>query len=221
MKAKAYFAGVDPAASSKKWSGLAVVDRAKRVVFLGRWKTFDDLLSILHEYQPGVKLIGVDGPLQPPYDLGRCCFTSESSSCGHRQQGERKGRYCENVLIQNGYRCFLTSRNSFIPSWVYRCFILNDFLKEHGFSTLEVFPYAARKILFPDLVGKKQHRQFREALQTRLRQWGLIFPDSPKLYSHDELDAMMAAITVFLHTQKKTQLVGDEKDGFICIPVER
>jgi len=186
--------------------------------YLGRWKSFEEILEILTPFQQQLEYVGIDGPLQPPHELGRCCFTSEFEKCGHRQTGGIKGRYCEYLLNKNGYRCFVTSRNSFVRQWVFRCFLLNDFLTAQGFATLEVFPYAARRILFPALTGKKQKLEFRQTLQKELQKWGLVFPVSGRLYSHDELDAALAAVTGLLHSQNKTRLLGDERDGFICIP---
>jgi predicted nuclease with RNAse H fold len=218
LKVDKYFAGIDPSASSEKYSGLCLMDEQKVVQFIGRWKLFEEMFAILKPYQPQLEYIGIDGPLQPPHELGRCCFAVGSDQCGHQQSGRFKGRYCEYLLIKKGYRCFLTTRDSFVRPWVYRCFLLNDFLKEHHFNTVEVFPYATRRILFPNFKGKKQQKEFRRALQTELQDWGLILPSSGRVYSHDELDAALAALTVLLHFQHKSRLLGDERDGFICIP---
>ena len=209
---------MDPSASSNKPSGLGIIDGNKRVRYLGSWKTFEELLEIMCPFQSKLEYAGIDGPLQPPHELGRCCFTSGSGKCGHRQQGKIRGRYCEYLLNKNGYRCFVTSRNSFARQWVYRCFLLNDFLKAQKITTLEVFPYAARRILFPAITGKKQLLKFRQTLQQELQNWGLVFPETGKCYSHDELDAALAAVTVLLHSRHRTRMLGDERDGFICIP---
>jgi len=213
-----YFAGIDPSASSEKFSGLCLIDEQKVVQFIGRWKSFAEIIVLLKPYQTQLEFVGIDGPLQPPHELGRCCFTPESDQCGHQQSGKYQGRYCEYLLIKNGYHCFLTTRNSFVRQWVSRCFLLNDFLKEHCYNTMEVFPYATRRILFPNLTGKKQQPGFRKILQKELGDWGLILPALSQVYSHDELDAALAAMTVLLHYQNKSRLLGDERDGFICIP---
>jgi predicted nuclease with RNAse H fold len=218
LKADKYFAGIDPSGSSEKYSGLCLMNEQKEVRFIGRWKLFEEILAILKPFQSQLEYIGIDGPLQPPHELGRCCFTDGSPQCEHKQSDGFKGRYCEYLLIKNGYRCFLTTRNSFVRPWIYRCFLLNDFLLEHHFSTVEVFPYATRRILFPNLTGKKQQLSFRWTLQKELQSWGLIIPPSGRVYSHDELDAALAALTVLLHFQHKSILLGSERDGFICIP---
>jgi len=91
-------------------------------------------------------------------------------------------------------------------------------LKAQKITTLEVFPYATRRILFPAITGKKQLLKFRQTLQQELQNWGLVFPETGKCYSHDELDAALAAVTVLLHSWHRTRMLGDERDGFICIP---
>jgi predicted nuclease with RNAse H fold len=218
LSRRKYFAGLDPSASSNKPSGLCIIDGNKRVHYLGSWRTFEELLEYLSPFQAKLEFAGVDGPLQPPHELGRCCFTSGFRNCQHRQRGKIKGRYCEYLLNKNGYRCFVTSRNSFARQWVYRCFLLNDLLTAQKVSALEVFPYATRRILFPAITGKKQLLKFRQNLQQELQKWGLVFPDTGKFYSHDELDAALAAVTVLLHSRHRTRMLGDEQDGFICIP---
>jgi predicted nuclease with RNAse H fold len=215
---KKLFVGIDPSGSDKNPSGICILDSMKDIRFLGKWKTISDFQEILDSFRDEIRLVAIDGPLQPPHDLDRCCFSEQSSGCGHEQTGDNKGRTCERLLIKMGYRCFLTSKNSFVKGWVDRCFRLNEFLIGQGYRTIEVFPYATRKILFPGLPGKKYQRSFRQHLQRNLSQKGYSLPESDHLYSHDELDALLAAITSRLHFLKNTELVGDERDGYIVLP---
>lgn len=83
---------------------------------------------------------------------------------------------------------------------------------------MEVFPYATRKILFTNLEGKKQQKAFRIMLQSHLKNFGIDFPLRPKVYSHDELDSVLAAVTGLLHAQSKSETLGDDLDGYIVIP---
>ncbi len=212
-----FYIGIDPSGSDHRPSGLCVLTRKREIVRLQRWFSFNELPVLLDEYAPDQCLVGVDGPLQPPHELHRCCF-EDNSRCPHRQTTPYKGRSGEYQLIRMGFPCFPTSKNSFLRGWVRRCFALNDWLVAQGFPILEVFPFATRRILFPTLSGKKQQRAFREHLQCHLQEWGIRFPESEHLYSHDELDAVLAAVTVWLHDRGKTQLLGDERDGWIVIP---
>ncbi len=212
------FVGVDPSGSAMRPSGICIINRSKKVSLLGRWNTFKDIEKLLLPFREKICSIGIDGPLQPPHELDRCCFTRQSDHCSHKQTGKYKGRYCEYLLIKKGYRCFLTSKDSFVKTWVSRCFRLNEILTALGFRTIEVFPYAARKILFPDLPGKKYQRSFRQQLQKCLSEKGYILPEPDFIYSHDELDAVLAAVTSRLHFLGQAELVGDERDGYIVIP---
>jgi predicted RNase H-like nuclease len=48
--------------------------------------------------------------------------------------------------------------------------------------------------------------------------WGIQFPAKTGQFSHDELDAVLAAVTAMLHHQKRTEMIGDARDGYIVIP---
>jgi predicted nuclease with RNAse H fold len=211
------YVGLDPSASAQKKSGICVLNRNKEVQFIGKWNNFEEIIKILTPLNVKKYLIGIDGPLQLPHELDVCCF-SYPSVCQHQQTTAYKGRYCESILIKMGYRCFMTSKNSFVKSWILRCLNLKEYLQKQSFDTLEVFPFATRRILFPDLSGKKQTLQFRKILLSNLRRWGVHFPPEDRIYSHDELDAVLAAITALLHGNHQTEMIGDERDGFIIIP---
>jgi len=213
-----FYIGLDPSASSSKPSGICVLNRKGVIVLVGKWFEFSEITEKLNSLIGNVKVVAIDGPLQPPHELDRCCFSSKSIICEHQQTTPYKGRYCEQLLLRKGYRCFVTSKNSFAKKWVERCFILNDFIKDSGFRIIEVFPYATRKILFPDLEGKKQYTSFRIRLQSRLNHFGINFPIHHKIYTHDELDSILASITGLLDAQGKSEILGDDLDGYIVIP---
>ena len=213
-----FYIGLDPSASPLKPSGICVLNQQAKIIHIGKWMEFSEIAEILESLMGQVHSVAIDGPFQPPHELDRCCFSSNSGDCEHKQTTPFKGRYCEQLLIKRGYRCFVSSKKSFAKKWVNRCFLLNDFIKESGIKTLEVFPYATRKILFTHLKGQKQQKVFRIKLQSHLIQFGINFPFHPKVYSHDELDAVLAAVTGLLHAQSKSEALGDDLDGYIVIP---
>ncbi|GAB4370164.1 MAG: hypothetical protein Kow0042_12300 [Calditrichia bacterium] len=212
------FAGIDPSAKPENKSALCLLDAHLTILHLGEWNTFSELDHILRPYKSLIQTIGIDGPLQLPHELKRCCFTPSTPGCSHRQTVPYRGRYCEYVLNKNGYRCYATSKNSFVKSWVLRCLDLAQFLMSKGYALLEVFPTATRKILFSEVSGKKQSKSTRLALVQALKREGVIFPQGKKSYSHHQLDALLAAYTALLHYRGKTMAVGDERDGYIIIP---
>jgi len=68
LSRRKYFAGLDPSASPEKSSGLCLIDGDKRMHYLGRWKSFEEILGILTPFQQQLEYVGIDGPLQPPAD---------------------------------------------------------------------------------------------------------------------------------------------------------
>jgi predicted nuclease with RNAse H fold len=212
------YVGLDPSASSVKPSGICVLNQQGNIHHIGKWSEFSEISDLLESLMGTVRFVAIDGPIQLPHELDLCCFSSDSEDCKHRQTTPFKGRYCEQLLLRRGFRCYLTSRNSFAKKWVQRCYRLNSFLKGCGFQPIEVFPYATRKLLFPDLQGKKQHTSSKIQLQSKLVGFGIVLPVGQKVYSHDELDAVLAAITGLLHAQNRTESLGDNLDGYIIIP---
>jgi predicted nuclease with RNAse H fold len=211
------YVGLDPSASTAKKSGACILNHNREIMYIGKWNNFGEISAIFKKYPAMQYLIGIDGPLQLPHELDTCCF-SETPICSHRQTTSYKGRYCESLLIKKGYRCFMTSRNSFVKSWIRRCLALGNYLRQRLYDTIEVFPFASRRILFPDLVGQKQTNIFRKKLIENLVEWGIRFPSDWRIYSHDELDALLAAITALLHGDGQSERVGDYRDGYIIIP---
>jgi predicted nuclease with RNAse H fold len=212
------FVGLDPSAGPSKSSGICLLNETKKIEYLGHWNHQEEILEILMSVSGKPSIIGIDGPLRLPHELDLCCFTELNSQCDHKQTTPYKGRYCEYLLIKKGYRCFLTSKNSFVKSWVRRCLALQNFLRHHLFETIEVFPYATRRILFPHITGKKHSLPFRENLLQSLIDWGIQFSGKAGCFSHDELDALLAAVTVYLHHQNQIEMIGDDRDGYIVIP---
>ncbi len=211
------FVGLDPSAATSKASGVCVLSNTMEVVHIGKWFTFNELHELLQNNKNRINRIGIDGPLQTPHELDKCCFQS-NSDCFHQQTTPYKGRYGEYLLNRNGFRCFVTSKNSFAKKWALRCIELNDYLMNYGYETSEVYPTATRKILFPQLNEAKQLKSMREALQKSLSDWGVLFSQREHIYSHDELDAVLAALTMWLHYHQQTISIGNAKDGFIILP---
>jgi len=83
-------------------------------------------------------------------------------------------------------------------------------------AALEVYPHAAFVTL---LGGSPPPKSGRAGLAVRvaaLRAAGVVWDD---YYDHDSLDALAAALTVWRFAQGLATPVGDERDGFIWLPV--
>jgi predicted nuclease with RNAse H fold len=95
---------------------------------------------------------------------------------------------------------------------------LNRLCNDLSFRTFEVYPTATRKILFPDLTEKKQLKAGRKKLMDKLAGCGVSFPCQSQIYTHDEMDAALAAFTVLLHDNGSSIALGNHLDGFIVLP---
>ncbi len=87
---------------------------------------------------------------------------------------------------------------------------LASHLKDKGISYIEVFSTASAKIL-----GVYSKDDFR--MQKSMMALDLQGDVNTKILSRDELDAVVAAVTAYLHTVGQTRDVGDEA-GVITVP---
>jgi predicted nuclease with RNAse H fold len=81
---------------------------------------------------------------------------------------------------------------------------------------VEVYPYATKRLLFAPLPAAKQTAAGRAALVRALQGAGLMLPC--RELSHHELDAIVAAYTVYLFAVGRAEEVGDEEEGYIIVP---
>jgi predicted nuclease with RNAse H fold len=86
-------------------------------------------------------------------------------------------------------------------------------LKEEKINVIEVHPASTRKALG---MPSKDWSQ----IQENLRQMGLKGDLENRVLSHHEIDAVTAALTAYLHMKGKTSLVGEQKEGYIVVPVK-
>jgi len=87
-------------------------------------------------------------------------------------------------------------------------------IKRRGFNVIEVHPTSTRKALkMPTKDWKK--------IQTVFIRIGLEGDLKTRALTDHEIDAVTAALTAHLHLQGKTELMGDEEEGYIVVPTER
>lgn len=86
-------------------------------------------------------------------------------------------------------------------------------IQRRGLNVIEVHPTSTRKALkMPTKDWKKIHQIF-----TRI---GLEGNLKTRALTDHEIDAVTAALTAHLHLQGKTELMGDEEEGYIVVPTE-
>ncbi len=82
-----------------------------------------------------------------------------------------------------------------------------------GFIVIEVHPTSTRKALKMSIKDWKR-------IQTAFTCIGLEGALKTRALTAHEIDAVTAALTGHLHLQRKTELIGDEEEGYIVVPRE-
>ncbi len=155
----------------------------------------DDSLVFVGDYGEAdfskVKAAGVDAPLSFP----------------------KAGpfRECERLLLKMGIRLF-PSGAPFFRKIALRGIEIAEELRKKGVEVFEVYPYATRVILDIAPGEKKQKKEGLEKIREALSK----FIEIPEL-NHDEVDAVIAALTVKLYYEGKG-VVLKGSDGSILVP---
>jgi predicted nuclease with RNAse H fold len=204
-------AGIDLTAG-KRVSDIAALDLAGgRVAFMTAL-TDDDILDVLSRV--GAEVVAIDSPMGLP--AGLCCL-EETCSCAPVDGAV--GRSAERVLIKRGIPCFWTTKRTIIKSMIYRAIPLKSRLESEGYTVLEVFPYAVKRVLLGRRLPRKSLPDGIAHLVLGAR--GLL-PDccwpEPWAPGHDQLDALYCAITARLFTLGQTEALGDPAEVPIIVP---
>jgi predicted nuclease with RNAse H fold len=211
------FGGIDPSGSENEPTACAVMDDDRKIVDVSMQRTDREIADFFTAYQQDLFAIGVDGPCYFPTGLYSCCFQQDDFSCQHEQPNGVKGRACERELAKQGIGCFFTVKKAFARGWILRSVKLHHNLTQLGYRILEVYPYASKRILFGRHIPKKFTIAGMQWLQDQIANLGIAFSQIQP-HTHHEFDAIMAAITVYLHYVGKAVEVGDETEGRIIIP---
>ncbi len=146
----------------------------------------------LYSHPVSCNAVGIDAPLSLP----------ESGNL----------RECERELLKKGIRLFPSGAEFFRPVVERGMQIAREFRKE-GIRVFEVYPYATRKILGIAPEAKKSRKEGRKKIIDKLSE----FVDGvERLSGHDDIDAVISALTVLLYFEGKARVVG--QNG-ILIPV--
>ncbi len=207
------FVGLDPTATANKPTAAAVLNEhgvVREVRLLG---PDEAILSWLRSWGSGeVRLVGFDGPTALPEGLSEEAFA----------RGEAPGarRAAELTLAKRGIGCFFTTSRSFAKPWALRCVKLAQAITRAGFRMAEVYPHATKTVLWgPRYPRPKAHREVRLWLLKALRALGVSWRPS-HLPTHDELDAVVAALTAFLAWRGLVEWLGLPEPP-VALPFER
>lgn len=119
-------------------------------------------------------------------------------------------RKADKEMIKQGYRVF-PPRLPSMKKLTQRAVRLNRILSESGFKTIEVHPTSTCKALSIPIKDK-------EKVQTVLTQIGLKGDFKVRPLTLHEIDAILAALTAYLHVINQTDALGDNKEGYIIVP---
>lgn len=185
--------GIDLRSGPRYPTGLAILDRSRRLHRVEVARTDEHILEAIAEAQPA--LIAIDAPLGLPE--GRCC-TDQTCECA------RYGimREVDRVCAAAGYRPFPT----LLPSMVKlteRGIRLHEILTGAGHQVIEVYPGMAQ-----DVLGIPRKGQGIDGLRRGLKREGILGIPRARRVTHDELDAVTCALVAQLHLDGETETMG-------------
>ncbi len=100
----------------------------------------------------------------------------------------------------------------------YRGISLRRAIEARGIDVIEVYPFAAKVMLFGRPVPKKQTPVGRAWLYERLQLLVNGLPDPERPISHDEGDAIIAAYTAYQYDTGMAAALGVPEEGLIYLP---
>jgi len=187
--------GIDLAGSKNRNTGICVMNEELEA------KCFvvhedKEILEIVEKFKPD--LIAIDAPLSLP--KGRSL----------RKKEKIHFRECDRKLLELGIKFFPITLGP-MRMLTRRGIKLRKALERKGYKVIEVYPGATQDILkiARKSVSLKKLREGLEKLGIKIEKRKL---------THDELDAITAAYTAFLHLRGKTLTLGNEEEGTIVIP---
>lgn len=119
-------------------------------------------------------------------------------------------RTADKKMIRRGY-CVFPPTLTAMKKLTLRAMRLNKLIGEKGYTAIEVHPTSTRRALGMPL---KAWGEIQDIL-IDMRLEGDV--KTRTLTSH-ELDAVIAALTAHLHIHNKTEMLGDETEGYIIVP---
>jgi predicted nuclease with RNAse H fold len=188
--------GIDLAGSEKRNTGICVLNK-KLEAECYIVKTDEEILKIVEKFKPD--LIAIDAPLSLPKG---------------RKSLERKEnihfRECDKKLWEFGIKFFPITLGP-MRILTQRGIKLRKILKKRDYNVVEVYPGATQDVLKIPRKGINLKK-----LLNGLRNLGI--KTEKKQLTHDELDAITAAYTGYLHLKGMSLTLGNPKEGTIVIP---
>lgn len=193
--------GIDLTGSEKKASGWAVLQNG--IIRTQRIKSNADLMATTVAAKPAV--IALDSPLSLP--KGRISVYDDDP--GRHIYGI--SRLCERQMLKRGIRSYPTLIKS-MQQLTLRGMLLAQNFRAMGIEVIECFPGGTQDILG---LPRKQ-KGLTDLVQGLI---GLGIQGDYLTASHDEIDALTAALAGCFYLTGHYETLGDAKEGLIILPL--
>jgi predicted nuclease with RNAse H fold len=200
LNASASVVGIDLTGSEKKASGWAVLQHGAAQT--RRIKSNGDLIAVTIAARPAV--IALDSPLSLP--KGRISVYDDDP--GRYIYGI--SRLCERQMLKRGIRSYPTLIRS-MQQLTLRGMLLAQEFKAQAFEVIECFPGGTQDILG---LPRKQ-KGLADLVQGLIR---LGIKGDYLNASHDEIDALTAALAGCFYLAGSYEALGDEEEGLLILP---
>ncbi|MEL1135062.1 DUF429 domain-containing protein [Desulfitobacterium sp. THU1] len=244
------FIGIDLAWTYRKETGICVIDDNGNVLFCESQKYSDEMLAgLVKHYSAQGAVVAIDAPLVVANETGsRAC---DRNLMKEKIHGRNLSLFnCSREYLQRTYGAIrgeevVRSIQELTPE-----FVLTTIPKDRSHSIIEVFPSSIVLGLFSDAFPVKyKHKSSVELYNSKnemTRLLGLINHLSeydPPVFNasdyfspykvegfttksafksfEDQVDAFLCAYAAYWHSKKEGKIFGDEKTGFILVPVEK
>jgi hypothetical protein len=188
--------GIDLAGSEKRNTGICVLNEKLEAKCFVAHKD-EEILELIEKFKPN--LIAIDAPLSLP--KGRKSLSRKEKI---------HFRECDRKLFELGIKFFPITLGP-MRMLTKRGMKLRKILEEKCYKVIEVYPGATQDIL---KIPRKNAGL--KKLLDGLKKLGIKV--EKRELSNDELDAITAAYTGYLHLKKLSLSLGDPKEGVIVIP---
>jgi predicted nuclease with RNAse H fold len=188
--------GIDLAGSEKRNTGICILNENLEAKCFVIHKD-EEILNFIEKFKPD--LIAIDAPLSLP--KGRKSLDKKEKI---------HFRECDKKLFELGIKFFPITLGP-MRMLTKRGIKLRKILERKGYKVIEVYPGATQDIL---KIPRKNASL--KKLKKGLEKFGIKI--ERRELTHDELDAITAAYTGYLHLKGMSVSLGNEDEGTIVIP---
>ncbi|WP_231423966.1 DUF429 domain-containing protein [Pedobacter sp. Leaf250] len=194
--------GIDLTGNEKKASGWCAL--RGNLASTSKLFTNEDLISKTISVNPTI--VSIDSPLSLPF--GRLSVFDDDP--GRATFGIT--RTCERIMSKRGIRSYPPLIKS-MQQLTLRGIELAQIFRSLGYTVIEGFPGAAQ-----DILGLPRKQKDLPQLINGLKHFGLRGDFSNGMLSHDEIDAITAALVGHFFTDHKFEAIGTSEEGYLILP---